>query len=507
MFKNTTFLTLSFIVFWFSACMPYQEEQLTEVNPDSRDSICQQIFTFQDEQNAAALYPYFHHKNPTYRYLSVLAFASIKEEKAIDSLVVLLNDKVDKVGAAAAFSLGQIGSATATEGLVAAFAQSDTSGLNKQTNSAILEAVGKCGDESFLNHLSSITTYQSSDTLLLEGQAWGIYRYALRNIISPSGTQRMLDLLSGDNMPNSVRVIAANYLFRAKNVHLDSLNTIKVANIFKTEQDARIRMALAVAIGKSKTTEAYQALSGVLENEKDYRVVCNIIRSLGNFPYQQSQPLIQPLLKNKNKHIAIRAAQHFVENGVPQDASAYWNWAKEEMPWQTQISLYAAANKHLPTYFVNQRNNINAELRYRFISSENPYEKAACLKALAEFGWNYRYVYREGVALKEKYPILGTTGVESLAAISDAENFRNLFNTSSNYVTRELAASFKEAIETGDAGVAPEIKLAIQIELRRLHGTFKRNSTETTLLNRLARCFARGTKLVGCFVRITHCRR
>lgn len=106
-----------FALLWLigqSSCMPYQEEKLTEVTPDTRDSICRQIFEWQDEAKIDKLYPYFRHNNPTYRYLAAAAMGSIKDSSTVDSLALLLEDEIDKVRAMAAFALGQTGASFAT---------------------------------------------------------------------------------------------------------------------------------------------------------------------------------------------------------------------------------------------------------------------------------------------------------------------------------------------------------------------------------------------------------
>jgi cyclophilin family peptidyl-prolyl cis-trans isomerase len=114
----------------------------------------------------------------------------------------------------------------------------------------------------------------------------------------------------------------------------------------------------------------------------------------------------------------------------------------------------------LPTYFVDHRNNINAELRDRYLRSENPYEKAACLKALAEFGWNYRYVYRE--SQNNEHAAVRTAGVESLVYIVSGDGFRTTFTASSNFVTREISNLLKNAIENGNAGMIATAAEALQ---------------------------------------------
>ncbi|MDZ4681739.1 MAG: HEAT repeat domain-containing protein, partial [Saprospiraceae bacterium] len=125
------------------ACVPRSEEAiLTNIRIDLKDPLFRKIHDLQDRHASDSLYAYFRHEDPSYRYLSALAFASIRDSAALDSLYPLLADVIDEVRAAAAYSIGQIGSARAQNQLIAAFDRQDTLGAFNGANSAILEAIG-----------------------------------------------------------------------------------------------------------------------------------------------------------------------------------------------------------------------------------------------------------------------------------------------------------------------------------------------------------------------------
>ena len=93
--KIASFLTLLLVVnflFTNSGCVPPIEEKLTEINVDFKDKTQQKLMNFQDKHLSDSLFTYFRHKDPTYRYLSAMAFASIQDSLAIDSLANLLHD-------------------------------------------------------------------------------------------------------------------------------------------------------------------------------------------------------------------------------------------------------------------------------------------------------------------------------------------------------------------------------------------------------------------------------
>ncbi len=436
---------------WQSGCLPYEDERLMDVTVDLKDPVFQQIHDYQDRQQMDSLYQFFNHENATYRYLSAVAFGSIRQPEAINQLVTLLSDEVPEVRAGTAYALGQIGDAAAEEYLIDAFDQTDTAGVYKKAHRAILEAIGKCGKPETLELLGTISTYEPTDTALLEGQAWGIYRYALRGITSRSGTDRMVELAANTSYPQRIRFIAANYLSRAQDIQLDSLQAAPLARVFQNETNANIRMALAMALGKAQSSTARQALIQQYQKETDYRVKCDILRALRNFPYEEVQALAIQAVRDPNIHVATRAAQFFVANGIPQDATLYWRLAKDTVPAATSIELYGAALRHISPAYQQYRNAMNYELRRRFQDAESPYLKAAALRALAEWGWNFRFIQRNGFDM-EQHPAVRTASVEALAGLCQNDQFSRFFGNSTT-IARELSIYLKEAIRTGDPGM------------------------------------------------------
>jgi len=422
----------------------------------------QKIATFQDQQLVDSLYPYFRHRDPSYRFLAARAFASIRTPRATDSLATLLADPIDRVRAAAAYAIGQSGDEGAEQFLLRAFARQDTVGNFLAANRAILEAMGKVGSEENLQAIATVSTYQPTDTALLQGQAYGIYQYALRGITRPAGTAHMLELTTNQQYPAEVRMIAANYLMRAKELDLDETAAEKIAKALQQESDPRTRMALVVALGKIDGDTALQQLRSTYSTETDYRVRANTLRAFANFPYDSVWQIAQKALYAEQLQEAKRAAQYFLENGSSKDTRSYRIWAKDSLPWPVQLTLYQAANRHVPAYAVNQRDAINFELRQRLKTVQSPYEKAAVLKALAEFGWNYKYIYQQGFTSES--PIVRTATLEALASISDQKGFRTFFGAGYRSVRRELLGIYMETMQTGDPGMIAVAAKALRNE-------------------------------------------
>jgi len=432
-------------------CTPPPDVVLTEVKVNVRDKAQQKLYDFQDRGLSDSLYAYLSHEDPTFRYLAANAFASIQDSTAIDKLAGLLADDVSAVRVAAAYAIGQTGGGRAEDYLLRAFAGQDTTAKYRATNAAILEAIGKVGTKPYLNALATISTYRPTDTLLLEGQSYGIYRYALRNMINPKATEKMVEYASDRAYPPSVRLIAANYLARAKKIKLEEHGLV-LNQAITTEKDARVRMALAIALGKTKSEDGQSGLLNQFVIEKDYRVKTNILRALGNFPYEAVQPTVLAALDDENTHVANSAADFFINHGDAKEASLYRRKGKDlNLNWETQVKLYEAANSNTPKYFGKSLEAINYELRQKFLRSENIYEKAAIIRALGGFGYNYRFIKENAFSASE--PVIRTASMEALDKILTMDDFAKYFGSSYFRRMKEMTAYITEAMQNGDAGM------------------------------------------------------
>lgn len=459
--KYLATLSLLCVLGW-SACFPPQTPPPPKtIDLSVQDSVYQRISTLKDEGNVAALYPYFYHPNPVVRYQAALVFGSLTAPEAIDSLGRLLSDPVPLVRASAAFALGQQKEEAAVAWLLSGFDPTDTAMVFAPAQRAILEAVGKCGDESLLNQLAGVKTYESSDTLLVEGQILGIYQFGLRGIRSASATERAVELLDA-GYPEKVRLYAANYLARSASGLATHGEDIRTA--FERENVSNVRMALALALGKTATPAALTSLIGQYNRERDYRLKCNILRALSNFDYEKNRALVMEAIRDPNEHVARRAVQYLLENSPSEDAALWWRFAKDSLPAPVHIDLYQVANRHLPTYRTEYRDAINAELRQRYRAAASPYEQARILGALGEFAWNYRYLYREGQIATS--PVVKTAAVQAMFDISEREDFDRFFGLSARRVTQDLAQYFVSAIQAGEPGPVAVAAQALRSESR-----------------------------------------
>ena len=90
--------------------------------------------------------------------------------------------------------------------------------------------------EKHLSFISAVSTYRPTDTLLLYGQARAIYNFSLRDLVTQNGTDKMVDFISSGIYPDEIRLIAAGYLKRTKDIDLKE-HFFRLNKIFQNETE------------------------------------------------------------------------------------------------------------------------------------------------------------------------------------------------------------------------------------------------------------------------------
>jgi len=425
------------------------EEDITTVNMDLNTPEVRQIYNLQDKLENDSLIALLKNESATQRYWSARALASVQGEEAVEDLIPLLQDTSELVRDMAAYALGQIGNEQAEEALVDNFDQKNP---KSKLNFYLLEAIGKAASPKYLPLISSVQTYQPTDTQLVKGQAYCIYNYMLRGITRPEGTIKMLELIENTVYLDDARLVAANYLFRGRNLGLDTLaNDITLAEIFSQETDPRIRMALAIALGSTKTNLARETLLAQYDRESDYRVKCNILRAFSNFDYLTVKVPALTALRDPNLHIANTAVQYLTAYGNSREANSYRRLAKDTtLHPQIQIGLLAAANSKMPSYFTEYKGRISFDLRRTYESVEDPYLKAQALTAMGYYPRMYRYIGELDLSAEE--PVVQTAKMEALRLICRDVAFKASMVAAVNRATNEIGNYLLEGIKSGDVG-------------------------------------------------------
>ena len=433
------------------------EELPSTLDFDINDLLVQEIFELQDKRAAKELLEFFKQEDASYRYLAAMGLASVQDtsDAAINALGKIADtDDDEMVRYAAIYALGQTYHTKATKHILKAFRNDDATG-NNFLNSAVLEAIGKCGDASFLDLIVKPTNYENKDTLLLEGQSWGIYRFALRSIASEAGTQKMVDYVNNRKTPLSVRRIAAHYLSRADidlNLHKEEL-----LQTIRKSKDEVVKMNLVKSMTKV-TDEDFGAMAALklqYAQASDYRVKVNIMRVLARYDYDQVSDIFFSALKDKNEQTKFHAAAFFRTSGKRIDIDKYYSIGGDSTltDWRLQINMLGAALSNVSYTRSVLRKEINERLLSIYNTSKNPYEKGLALEALAGFPVNYR-VFIEEIEKVDNHPFVKTKALEALATIRKNPKLQAIFGEYYSGVAAKIRNGFKSAVSSGDVGLA-----------------------------------------------------
>jgi cyclophilin family peptidyl-prolyl cis-trans isomerase/HEAT repeat protein len=462
------------------ACVPVKEENMSDIEFDITDTLQQKILDFQDYQITDSLIIWMQHQDATYRYLATRAFGSIKDHSELQALVERLDDEVMDVRLMAAYALGQSGNASVESDLIKHFDSQDTNRISDDYNAEILEALGKVGSENTLKQIATVSTYRPDDTTLLKGQAWSLYRFGLRDIIAPEGTERMVEFIKGQIYPLSVRWIASNYLMRVKNIDLQEYSAV-IASAFRNETDSNIKMCLALALGKCNNETSRHTLSQSLSKEPDYRVKTNILRGLLAYDLSKHAPVVFDALKSPSLAVSQTAALVVYEKGNTEDANDYKKMARDtSLHWSVRASLYKAAQRHLPFYYSISKGSINWDLTKWMATAKDPYVIGAIVQAFSADPKNYGKILS---ALDHEHPFVSTTAAISLKDVLDHPEFDIVIAPTLYSFQKSVNDKVKEKIIEGDAGLIAE--LCAFVDHKRLQprrGTVDQSYLDTVLM-------------------------
>lgn len=471
---NRTLVILFSTLLLFS-CVPNTNPMLTEISIDYSDPITKRILKYEILQEKDSLTSFFNHPDPTYRYLAAKAFASFQNESVLSEMDSLLRDPITEVKAMAAYAMGQSKSSKAQPFLINAFKSRDTSSVDNVANSRILEAVGKVGGNEMLNAISSISTYLPTDTLLLMGQVRALYQFALRGMNNKQGTERIIEFVNSETFSPNIRLMAAHYLSRSKDLNLDDYK-FQLTQAFIKEQNPNIKMALALSLKNTIDPEVQTILLDQLKLDLDYRVRCNIIRALSTQSYILGAEKVIPILNDDNLTVAQCAAEFFIQNGNKDDAAYYRNLAREDRHWSVKTRLYTAVMKNLPYYYTKTLSATRWEILNKIKEIEEPYERAGYIGVLGHDPGSYPELIK--LLEKEESIPVQTAIYSALGQIAGDEEFDLTFSGSSRYAQRTILDAFNAGLESGNAGAIAVIGDALASD----QGRLKTHIDSTTII-------------------------
>lgn len=402
------------------------------------DPVLQKIYTLQDERNTNGLLPYLKNKNENYREAAALAFASVQDQNAIDHLIKLFKDDSEKVRLAAAYSIGQAKDSTVIKDLINAFKNEQSF----KVKSALYEALGKSGTRKALDFIISQSWYPENTTMLA-GQARALFWLANKRITSKEGTQKAIELLTTKAHSDEVRLAAAHYFARAKNIDLNPYAE-KITRSLLEEDNIYIQMALARSLDKIDFIHLKSVIPKLLEHP-DYRVQVNTVYALkGMSPDIAEGPLMTVLVSSQQPMVTIAAAEGILEKGNGTNSANYYRLAGSTSDWRTRALLLSASLRYTsPREKADQSQHI-MEL---YKQAENVYEKGMLLTALAQHEGNHKFIAEEAFSSAE--PVIRTYATEALTIIRRHPGFgqedSTLFNVFTGY--------FKQALESKDVAM------------------------------------------------------
>jgi cyclophilin family peptidyl-prolyl cis-trans isomerase/HEAT repeat protein len=437
------------VTLFFSACVPPTDHINANLNLGFNDADVKQVLQYQDRGMADSIYPYFLHKNPGVRYAAVKAFASIRSEASLDSVVKMLKDPVLEVRAMAAYALGQIGSAKAETPLIAAFTTQDTLSVNNIFNRQILEALGRCGSKTTLKNIASVVSYRDSDDELLMGQARSFYHFGQREIFDAAASSRAMELLANAAISEGIRLQAAHYFGRFKEAVSPEL-VDRLINQLSIEDNPEIRMPLASAVARSGATGLDKRLIQLLTTEQDYRVKCNALRGFQNVEMDSVKTTIFNLVKDPNLHVAGLAAELIGRKGKKEDLYNYKALVTPEMDWRVKTKMYHSMMKLTPLFFTKFKNELAAEAKFYFSNAASPYEKAEWLRVLGDDP--YQYLTLTSLYGKTTQAVERTAVIEAFGQILQHPEFIKAYGSKYIEVKAYIIKLLVNLSKTGDAG-------------------------------------------------------
>lgn len=382
--KFIAFIFLITVIWTMSSCTTDQdteeEPMITEVRI-SLDSVkFQHVYNFIDRWQQDSLLPFLSHRDPSFRVMATYGFAGMLDDKYVDQIGRGILDPIKEVRRATAYTLGQSYSRKAIPFLMKVFEFQDSFGIDPLTFKYALEAVGKCADSSYLSLLAGISTYQPTDTLLLEGLCLGILEMADRGFSDTAATSRMVGYLTGQEIASSVRLLASNYLATLDDLDLTIYHdSIKIA--FENEPDPEIRIFLAKAMGRTGS-KAGNWIRQTLRKEEDYRVRIELLRGSVSLPLAVGHGIWAIAIRDANDMVARTAADLILDYGSPAYSDMYTHWAFSNFKPAVYPRILAAGNKYISN--ARFRQMIQELILQRIRSTTDPYIKSDFIMAAGQ---------------------------------------------------------------------------------------------------------------------------
>lgn len=444
------------------SCVPAEETQaptLDRIDYDGTEVVT--IWSFGLAGETDSLLPFLTSQHPVERYTALQMFSNQRMETPILAISKLLDDPFLPIREKAAFVLGQSGSSNAAELLVNAFDQNDSLGQLDFYNSLVLEAVGKSGNAKHAIQIAQVKTYSPKDSLLTLGQARALFQFAVRGMISPESTDKMISFLTTPTYAPTVRYVAAEYLKRYYSGDLDSFQYALKRTIEKT-QDPELLERLAYTLPELKIND--EALLQKFAKHPLASVRLAYLRAMSQKRGRISESEVKAYFTDADVEVAVAATQYFLKHGQEDQAVVYREWAQQEGLYPSvRYGLFGAALKHLPFYYQLTKTTLMNELKQEYEAQNDPYLKAALLEAFAYDPSSIPFLI-EIYQRKESSVFVKTTAVRSIAKALKDDRFRLILGGRAASVKRSVFDFVKSVLQEGHSGAICEASLILKQE-------------------------------------------
>jgi HEAT repeat protein len=350
---------------------------------------CQNIIGLQDKRDAKAIIPYFLNDDYLLREQAALAFGSITDTAALNSLYTMLEED-EPIAQAAAFAVGQIGDPRSVEVIQRLLERS----MLPETRFEFFDAMGKCGDLNLNYYLAS--SYNVGKDA--KGTAWALMELANNKKLNPAGLQLAITIL--ENEPDyDVRVAAAHAIARSGlNVPWGNIKTLIL-----TENLEDVKMALAKSLNQIPDSDIDKPLVNSLKGSF-YLTQINALRAFQG----KKNPLIDTwvnhiLRSDANINLKISAAQYLIS--VPGNSTPYLKQnIAAGLNWRVRSILYQNA-------IINDNQEVIAEAFKRYDTTSNLYEKGMLLQALGQLPGKKEWLVKQ---ISNNDSIVSTYGMEGM---------------------------------------------------------------------------------------------
>lgn len=458
------YLIFSLVLALVYSCVPPTEQNDLDISVDLQQENQKAILDAKDQRDAKTLMSFLDSKSATERFLASEAGSSVINDSLAQKLSSLLvNDASEDVRLMAAYAIGQQQNPSYLDILISAFTQQDTSRYNSPVRGAILEAIGKCGDQKTLELISSVKTYKNTDDHLILGQARSIYRFGRRGIFSDVGTKVMIDRILDEATPESTRVMAAQYLNRNSDLEISDAQ-FRLGVQLSKEKSPAVRMALASTLTRLGNIEMLPSLLSMVQHDTDYRVQCNILRQLQSYDYTAFRDTVVNLLATDNHHVFNLTTDLLKNTAVRTDAQYYTDRAELEVDLYKKAKIYAIALNSMPTGYINTRRSISSKLTEGLTVATADVDKVEYLKALSLDPLNIGVLIDQGLSSNSN--LVRTKSIESIPTLLTNERTRTVFRSPSAFAgfREALVVKLGELIGEGDSGTIAAISTLLRNE-------------------------------------------